>query len=318
MAMASNIYSLEEDATVLPPDFVFSPAHEFSSLTVESVHEGRLGKRAIVVRSLFSESECRQIVDFMEEKNRVPSYDGEVTMVLANLKKEYRNHRKLVAFGEAMASTVGDRVLSVLRQLAEDEKQCIKGVNDFEYLNDGVGMLGTWRAVSMNECFRLCKYDPLGHFGPHYDGDFIVDPTSYRSLKTFMIYLNDDYDGGETAFSESHDLYFDAERKINCSPEEAVFAKFKARRGDALIFDHKLLHEGQQVLSGCKYIMRSEVMYQKDAVPDELRTKDDERMESAVKIYYEGMALEAEGDIDGAISKYKRALKTYPDVEKYF
>ena len=61
-----------------------------------------------------------------------------------------------------------------------------------------------------------------------------------------MIYLNDGYEGGNTKF------YHDDDRlKANIVP----------RQGMALIFDHLQLHEGAPVVSGRKYVLRTDVMY---------------------------------------------------------
>lgn len=148
--------------------------------------------------------------------------------------------------------------------------------------------------------------------------DYVVDPLRFRSLKTFMIYLNDDYEAGETNFSDEHDMYLDKDRGIYCSPEERVFARFKATTGDCLVFDHKLLHEGQQVLGACKYIMRTDVMFEKQLAPGVTLSDEEVRTEAGIKEYYEGMALEEGGQVDQAIVHYKRAYKLCPDVERHF
>ncbi len=67
-----------------------------------------------------------------------------------------------------------------------------------------------------------------------------------RSLLTLMVYLNDGFAGGGTAF---HD--FDVE--------------VVPRTGMALLFQHPVLHEGCVVKSGAKYALRSDVMYRAPA-----------------------------------------------------
>lgn len=96
-------------------------------------------------------------------------------------------------------------------------------------------------AVGVNERFRCYRYEPGQRFAPHYDGAFRRSATE-RSELTFMVYLNDDFAGGQTAF---HD--FD----VTVRPEA----------GMALVFQHQLLHEGCVVTSGVKYVLRSDVMY---------------------------------------------------------
>ena len=97
------------------------------------------------------------------------------------------------------------------------------------------------RPVGVNERFRCYRYEPGQRFAPHYDGAFCRS-RSERSELTFMVYLNDGFAGGDTAF-----LDFDV----------AVVP----RAGTALLFQHLLLHEGSAVESGVKYVLRSDVMY---------------------------------------------------------
>ena len=132
-----------------------------------------------------------------------------------------------------------------------------------------------------------------------------------------MIYLNDDYQGGETSFSDDHDIHLDSSRGIYCSPEDKVYTQLKARRGDLLIFDHKILHEGKQVTEGVKYIMRSDVMYERFDTTAESVTDEDRTCAQAVRLFHEGMKLEEMQLIDEAIKKYSRAYKLCPELEKY-
>jgi prolyl 4-hydroxylase len=90
-----------------------------------------------------------------------------------------------------------------------------------------------------NERLRGYRYRPGQRFAPHYDGSFVRD-ASERSLLTFILYLNDAFTGGETAFLD-----------------DVVVP----RRGRVLIFTHAQLHEGREVKSGTKYALRSDVMY---------------------------------------------------------
>ncbi|MBK7823893.1 2OG-Fe(II) oxygenase [Nannocystis sp.] len=64
------------------------------------------------------------------------------------------------------------------------------------------------------------------------------------TLHSVLVYFNDDFSGGETRFLE---------------PIERTIIP---RRGAALVFQHKLRHEGCVVHSGRKYAMRSDLVYE--------------------------------------------------------
>jgi predicted 2-oxoglutarate/Fe(II)-dependent dioxygenase YbiX len=112
----------------------------------------------------------------------------------------------------------------------------------FARIRDAVpGRLRGRRAVGVNERFRCYRYTPGQRFAPHYDGAFERSGHE-RSELTFMIYLNDGFTGGQTTFHE-------------------FGVEVQPRRGAALLFQHRLLHEGATVRSGVKYVLRSDVMY---------------------------------------------------------
>ena len=96
-----------------------------------------------------------------------------------------------------------------------------------------------WQAAGINERLRFYRYDLGQQFDWHHDGAFERE-NGERSQLTFMIYLNDDFEGGETSFGG-----------VNIVPQ----------RGMALFFVHQLRHKGQPVIRGRKYVLRSDVMY---------------------------------------------------------
>lgn len=101
-------------------------------------------------------------------------------------------------------------------------------------------------AVGFNERFRFYRYDVGQLFNWHRDGCF-KRPSGERSLITVLLYLNDNFTGGETSFDE---------------PEiQAGIMKIVPRTGLALFFDHPLLHKGEPVENGRKYVLRTDIMY---------------------------------------------------------
>jgi hypothetical protein len=75
------------------------------------------------------------------------------------------------------------------------------------------------------------------------------------SLFTFLMYLNDEFEGGETTFF----LPAAREGTLNAYPVRPVM-------GSVAVFPHgdtkgALLHEGTGVRKGAKYIIRTDVEY---------------------------------------------------------
>ena|SRR5688572_32812482 len=60
--------------------------------------------------------------------------------------------------------------------------------------------IGNSKAVGLNELFRFYKYEVGQEFKRHRDQNFIRNEIE-ASYYTFMIYLNDNYEGGETTFN---------------------------------------------------------------------------------------------------------------------
>jgi prolyl 4-hydroxylase len=97
------------------------------------------------------------------------------------------------------------------------------------------------KPVGANERFRAYRYEPGQRFAPHLDGCF-QRTANERSELTLMIYLNDGFGGGATKFLDY---------EIEVVP----------KTGMALLFQHRILHEGAVVTNGTKYVLRSDVMY---------------------------------------------------------
>eukprot|EP01104_Vermistella_antarctica_P012699 TRINITY_DN371_c0_g2_i1.p1 TRINITY_DN371_c0_g2~~TRINITY_DN371_c0_g2_i1.p1 ORF type:complete len:637 (+),score=127.82 TRINITY_DN371_c0_g2_i1:146-2056(+) len=85
---------------------------------------------------------------------------------------------------------------------------------------------------------------------------YVYDAFGDRWSKlTFVIYLNDDFEGGCTTF-------YTPSAEVGTLNARGV----KPRAGCVLVFPHgeadgSLLHEGSALLDGCKYIVRTEVLY---------------------------------------------------------
>ncbi|MES2037882.1 MAG: 2OG-Fe(II) oxygenase [Pseudomonadota bacterium] len=103
--------------------------------------------------------------------------------------------------------------------------------------------LKEWTLSGLNERFRFYRYEAGQYFKWHHDLNFKRSETE-SSFFTLLIYLNADYVGGHTAFR---------------------FADIKPELGMALLFPHLIPHQGTAIDDGIKYVLRTDVMYNKAA-----------------------------------------------------
>merc|ERR1719384_2305470 len=70
-----------------------------------------------------------------------------------------------------------------------------------------------------------------------------------------MIYLNNEFEGGDTRF------YSDNQSRYRPGLPENLVYTLRPVKGSCLVFNHRIVHDGGELLQGLKYILRTEVMY---------------------------------------------------------
>lgn len=108
-------------------------------------------------------------------------------------------------------------------------------------------------AKGLNPNLRVYRYAKGHHFGKHFDESVKVSTSKYKGVTkwTLLIYLSGDEQtliGGDTIFYESKD------NVIRVHP----------KAGMALLHKHGddcLLHEGEMVKKGVKWVLRSDVVF---------------------------------------------------------
>jgi prolyl 4-hydroxylase len=99
-----------------------------------------------------------------------------------------------------------------------------------------------WQArpvVGFNERIRFYRYTTNQHFTWHYDGEYQRE-NGHCSFFSVLLYLNDEFEGGATEFE---------------------FGLVKPKKGSMLVFRHTYYHQGAPVISGTKYVLRTDLMY---------------------------------------------------------
>lgn len=186
-----------------------------------------LSSRSFVIEGLFETDEC---IDYIERCETVGFADAPVTTVNGPVMMQHiRNNERVII----------DDVTWAAQLYARIKPWVPESWHQVEHDGSRYAMSG------LNERLRFYRYDPGQQFKMHRDGFFEREDRSERSFLTMLLYLNEAMMGGQTLLYEEH-----------------VF-EVAPRIGQVLCFEHTLLHEGLAVDTGRKYVLRSDVMYQR-------------------------------------------------------
>jgi hypothetical protein len=188
------------------------------------IKKNLLGNEIFTLDNILSAEECTEYITFTEN---IGYTDAPITTIRGfEIRPDIRNNQRVILDDQERAFDLWQRVSNYIPNT-----------------------IGRWQAVGLNERLRFYRYDPGQRFALHHDGSY-QRPNGEESLLTFMIYLNEGFDGGETRFHLSRRYYED-------SPNIAVVPV----TGMALCFVHELVHEGASIIQGRKYVLRSDIMY---------------------------------------------------------
>jgi prolyl 4-hydroxylase len=185
---------------------------------------------------LMSVRECARLVAHAEAAGFAPAGlaigDDEY-----RVNEKARNNLRVIVEDRAFADRLWRRIAAVV-----------------DRRHDGLVVAGlNWR-------FRIYKYQVGHYFRPHYDRRVELPGGVGETRFSFMIYLNEGFSGGDTVFyEEKRRAARGASRKRN----NKVLHRVTPRTGQALVFDHDVLHEGSEVTAGIKYAVRTDLYYAK-------------------------------------------------------
>lgn len=164
------------------------------------------------IDNILTEEECQHYMDMFNNKELVEDIDD-----------THRKYHRVQFRDQELADRLFEKVKGYLPKK-------IKKISD-----------------GLNDHIRLSMYDPGQFFGIHKDGiNFDRDNKQRMSYATLNIFLNNDFEGGETTFYEKDKRT----KKFVCKP--------KAGRG--AFFYSQQFHEGNKIISGNKFLLRTDFM----------------------------------------------------------
>ena len=169
------------------------------------------------IEDFFTDVECKELIELGEkrgfEESLIRTKQGDV------MDKSMRDNDRVVFDDPELAEKLWDKI------------------------KDHAPNIDDWKPYGLNERLRYYRYKDGQQFKAHLDGSFKRGEGDL-SLVTMLIYLNEEFEGGETTFVLD-------------------FTQVKPKTGMVLLFDHKILHSGMPVINGVKYVLRTDIMYKK-------------------------------------------------------
>eukprot|EP01084_Bolivina_argentea_P082470 149333_1 len=205
---------------------------------------------AFFIRNVLTPNECKQLIKAAELtgfEQRKYSGNGDDSASCCFQSKSLSNDiifNRIKTFLPTKSYFDADSSLTMneLDYYASNNNQIIECYGDLKCLN--------------TSC-RVERYNCKEHLKIHRDGCVLVPNTKdIFTIYAVLIYLNDDYSGGNTRFC----VDIDPNPKDGKYPYS--FLDVKGNAGDALVFRHEILHKGGTVDKGKKYILRLDAAYQ--------------------------------------------------------
>lgn len=177
----------------------------------------------IQIDNIFSKRECNILIK------------------IANLIDEWKNpgtggsYKRIVFINDTLANELQKRIINYIPKSFTSPKH----INRYKIVN--------YRTTKMNNFFRFSRYNKGGDFPLHCDGQN-YDKDGSISFLTLNIFLNDDFQGGETEFYESDNEYMEIRHIV------------KPKAGRAALFYHDQYHCGNKVRTPYKYLIRTDIL----------------------------------------------------------
>jgi prolyl 4-hydroxylase len=236
-----------------------------------------------IADSLLNQTECKTIINECL-KNPLSNVSNEY-------EKTYRNNRRLLFYDHALASLLWKRIHPVIYD------------RDLENVRpSGFGVSGYWTPIGFNSLFRFSVYGQDELFKKHQDAGY-CENNSCRSVWSVVIYLNDDFKGGETTFYS-----YDGEITTVVKPEQ----------GRAVVFEHDQFHQGNVVLSGTKYVLRGDIMflrYGPETIENKLTVQHDIRFARVRFLYHECILASQKNEPTRATTFFNEALQVIQSLK---
>jgi hypothetical protein len=150
---------------------------------IERQNVGELpGARAFLLHNVLSAEECNHYISATE--------DAGYSSIAAEYPTAYRNNWRVLALMPEFMNDLWDRIKPFIYRAD------IASVRPIGFGTDGI-----WSPIGLNECVKFSRYEggASQKFAQHIDSPFVRHDDE-QSIFTVMVYLNDNFQQGQTVF----------------------------------------------------------------------------------------------------------------------
>ncbi|RAH43122.1 2OG-Fe(II) oxygenase family protein [Aspergillus brunneoviolaceus CBS 621.78] len=220
---------------------------------------------AAIIDNILTEPECTELLRLAEASTstltatpQTPQWERAMLNVGAGeqvLRPDTRNCGRIILDAPELAQKLGDRILPFLR----DEFGL--DVLEKDAWRVTLQTRRRYRLTRLNERLRFLRYQRGEFFRPHWDAWYTTPDRRERSFFTVHVYLNGEGQGhGEEGLVGGATSFV---RRLEVESEEDEVVKVLPRVGSVLVFQQNdLLHAGEPVVSGVKFTLRTDVMFE--------------------------------------------------------
>lgn len=148
----------------------------------------------LILENLITDEQSKNLIEAIEDLN-FQKIDWEYP-------PDYRSCRRKIVFSEDLALFQWKRIVNYF------EWEDLQFISPFGFEKES-----RWLAHKVNPCFMFTKYQKGDFFKMHLDGGH-VQIEDDRSVLSLMIYLNDDFKGGNTVFYENGEEFVIKPKKM--------------------------------------------------------------------------------------------------------
>lgn len=196
-------------------------------MLIDKLNYKELATDIFLFEEVISKDICKQILEIVE---KYPDWKNAGIGKESIVNKSYRSNKV-----DYLTSRYGFNadIYYAHNTLGYYVKKTIEKLNDIYAYPINLYDASLFTCISNDEGYQLLKYEKGEEYKLHVDAS-----TTAKRVLSIIIYLNDDYIGGETTFIRQN-------------------IKYKGKTGDILTFpsNHCFPHKAEKIISGTKYVM---------------------------------------------------------------